>query len=714
MGVNGGGDSKVVTIEAHGEVRVALVDRPPVNAIDAAMRRGLFDAVRDFAADSSARVLLIACRGRTFMSGADLSELGSVVPPPSYRDLLGSIENCDKPIVASLHGTALGGGLELAMACHFRCAIPSARMGMPEITLGILPGAGGTQRLPRLVGAEQALELLLSGAPIDAARGKQIGLIDEIVDGDAVSGGIAFAKRLAQSGAKPRRTREQAVDAAGLADASVQALLSKHARALKGRTTQELVLESVRAAAAQPFDAGLDLEARLSADSLTTAESRALRHVFFAERECGRVPGVTGASQTPAVECAAVVGAGTMGSGIAMALADAGIRTWLIENNQAALDRGLAMIRDNYAGTVKRGRLDAAGAEQRIQRITGTLDMGAARDATLAIEAVFEDFELKKRILGGLDKVLPPGAILASNTSSLSVTALAKATGREDRVIGLHFFSPANIMRLLEIVRGERTSQDTILAGLALAKTLRKVGVVVGDGFGFVGNRMMLDGYFREAELLLLQGVAPERIDAVMEKFGFAMGPNRVNDMAGVDVGTKVRIELAKREHRPAPYHAVSDTFTPLGRLGQKTGKGIYRYEPGDRTPKHDPESAVLIAEIAAKLGVSRRDVSDAEVEQRCVLSLVNVGAQVLAEGMAYRASDIDVIWTSGYGFPRWRGGPMCYADELGLPKVVETIRRLGATEGSDYWRVAPLLKELADSGRSFADWDRERKSGSA
>jgi 3-hydroxyacyl-CoA dehydrogenase len=702
--------TKAVTVEAHGEVRVALVDRPPVNAIDASVRRGLLDAVQAFAADGGARVLVIACRGRTFMSGADLSELGSVVPPPAYRDLLGAIENCDKPIVASLHGTALGGGLELAMACHFRVAVTSARMGMPEITLGILPGAGGTQRVPRLVGAEQALDLLLSGAPIDAHRAKQIGLIDEIVGEDPVAGGIEFARRLAQADTKPRRTRELKVDASGAADATVQALLTKHARALKGRTTQQIVIESVRAAASQPFEAGLDLETRLSADSLTTAESRALRHVFFAERECGRVPGVSGASNAPPVTCAAVVGAGTMGSGIAMALADSGIRTWLIERDQAALDRGLAIIRDNYAGTVKRGRLDAAGAEQRIQRITGTLDMNAARDATLAIEAVFEDFELKKSILSRLDAVLPAGAILASNTSSLSVTELAKATKREEQVIGLHFFSPANVMRLLEIVRGERTSQQTILAGLAVAKTLRKVGVVVGDGFGFVGNRMMLDGYFREAELMLLQGVAPERIDAVMENFGFAMGPNRVNDMAGIDVGTKVRIELAKREQRPAPYHAVSDTFTPLGRLGQKTGKGIYRYEPGDRSAKHDPESAELIAGIAKKLGVAPREVSDREIEERCVLSLVNVGAQVLDEGMAYRASDIDVIWTSGYGFPRWRGGPMCYADEVGLPKVVETIRRLEGTGGGPYWKLSPLLEDLAKSGRTFADWDRARK----
>jgi len=382
-----------------------------------------------------------------------------------------------------------------------------------------------------------------------------------------------------------------------------------------------------------------------------------------------------------------------------------------VEREPAALERGLKAIRENYAGSVQRGRLNAAAADERLQRIRGLLESKDAGQCDLAIEAVFENFDLKKSVLGQLDSILPPHAILASNTSSLSLTALARATRRPDRVIGLHFFSPANVMRLLEIVRGEQTSQETILAGLALAKTLRKIGVVVGDGFGFVGNRMMLDGYFREVDLMLLQGVVPSRIDAVMEKFGFAMGPNRVNDMAGVDVGTRVRTELANREFRDPPYHVVSDTLTSLGRLGQKSGRGVYSYAPGDRAPKEDADLPGIIRSLAEKHGIAPREVTDREIEERCVLALINIGANILAEGLAYRASDIDVVWTSGYGFPRWRGGPMHYADELGLATVLETIRQLAGTGAPSYWTPAPLLAELAASGRRFSDWDRSCSS---
>jgi 3-hydroxyacyl-CoA dehydrogenase len=697
------------SFEIQGDIALAVFDRPPVNAIDSSVRAGLIEAVGKARSNPSVWALVIACRGRTFFSGADLAELGSQIPPPGYRETLAALEESTLPVIASLHGTALGGGLEIAMACHYRCATASARMGMPEISLGILPGAGGTQRLPRLIGPQAALDMLIQGAPIDAQRALQLGLIDEIVGDDPVAGGIEYARRLIAGGAAPRPTRKSTRHSEPLRDSDVAACLEKYARFLKGRTTQHLAVRAIRAAGELPFDEGLQLEATMSADSLLSEESRALRHVFFAERECGRIPGLAGNTKPPAITRAAVIGAGTMGSGIAMALSDAGIETALIERDAAALERGLANIAENYAGSVRRGRLDAAAAEARRQRIQGSLDMEAARDVDLAIEAVFEDFELKRTIVSRLDGLLPERAILASNTSSLSLSALAKGTRRPQRVIGLHFFSPANVMRLLEIVRGTETSQETILAALAVAKALRKTGVVVGDGFGFVGNRMMLDGYFRESELMLLQGVPPARIDAVMENFGFAMGPNRVNDMAGIDVGTKVRIELARRETRAAPYHVVSDALTPLGRLGQKTGSGIYRYEAGDRTPHDNPELPALIAELAAKHGVARREVTDAEIESRCLLSLVNVGANVLADDMAYRASDIDVIWTSGYGFPRWRGGPMHYADTLGLDQVVAKIRELAGTGGGSYWVPSPLLLELAASGRTFADWDRQR-----
>jgi 3-hydroxyacyl-CoA dehydrogenase len=497
-----------------------------------------------------------------------------------------------------------------------------------------------------------------------------------------------------------------------LAEPEIAKVLARHARALKGRTTQNLVIEAIRAVSEMSFADGLKVEARLSAKSLETLESRALRHVFFAERECGRVPGIEVRQGAVAeIGRAAVVGAGTMGSGIAMALADAGVPVSLIERERAALDRGQAAIRDNYSQAVQRGRLDDATSRARQALIEGSLSLDAAGGADLIIEAVFEDFDLKRSVLTQLDSIVRPQAILASNTSSLSLTSLASGSRNPERVIGLHFFSPANVMRLLEIVRGKQTSETTILAGLALAKKLRKVGVVVGDGFGFVGNRMMLDGYFREVELMLLQGVAPERIDAVMENFGFAMGPNRVNDMAGVDVGTRVRTELTRRESRQPPYHVVSDALTPLGRLGQKTGRGIYRYEAGNRTPLSDPELASLTHTLAAKYGIAPREVTDAEIEQRCVLSLINVGAQILEEGLAYRAADIDVVWTAGYGFPRWRGGPMFHADTLGIDRVVAQIEALTTTGGGDYWRVSPLLRQLAAGKLTFANWDRARGS---
>ena len=701
-----------VSFERRGDIAVALVDRPPVNAIDAEVRAGVLQAAQRAAADATIRALVVACRGRTFMSGADLSELGSTIPPPPYSEVLQALEDCNKPVVAAMHGTTLGGGLELAMACHYRCAVAGTRLGMPEITLGILPGAGGTQRLPRLVGMEHALDLLLSGTPIDAARALELGLVDEIVGADVIEGGVEYARRLLAMGAGPRPTASRPGPRGPLDEPTLAGALERHARALRGRTTQKSVFEALRAASELPFSEGLKVEARLSAESLESAESRALRHVFFAERACSRIPGIDTSSGAAAeLRRVAVIGAGTMGSGISMALADAGIAVSLIEKDRAALDRGLGIIRENYAQSAKRGRIDEATGQARQALIAGSLSLEPARDADLVIEAVFEDFDLKRSLLVEVDSIVSADAIIASNTSSLSLTALAAATRQPERVIGLHFFSPANVMRLLEIVRGARTSDATIRAGLALARKLRKTGVVVGDGFGFVGNRMMLDGYFREAELLLLQGVAPERIDSAMEEFGFAMGPNRVNDMAGIDVGTRVRQELTRRETRPPPYHVVSDALTALGHVGQKVGRGIYRYAPGSRSPLPEPELAQLVRALADKYGIAPREVSAGEIEQRCVLSLVNVGAQILDEGLAYRAADIDVIWTSGYGFPRSRGGPMFHADTLGLGRVVEAIERLGSSGDAHYWRVSPLLQGLAATGRTFADWDRSRES---
>jgi len=702
--------SQIVSLSVQGDIAVLTVDRPPVNAINAEVRAGILEGLKAAEADPAVKAVILACAGRTFLSGADLAELRSEVPEPAYHLVLKALDGASKPVVAALFGFVQGGGLELSMACHYRVAASAARIGMPEINLGILPGAGGTQLLPRLVGAAPALTLMVEGRPIDAARAKELGLIDAVAE-DVAEGALALARALIEKGEGPRRTSVRKPDTAGFDEAAIQQLLEKNARALKGRTTQHELVRAVQAAVDTSFDEGLLFEKQISDASLKSAEGQALIHMFFAEREAGRIPGLAPEVKALPIRKAAVIGAGTMGGGIAMSLVDAGIPVTLIEAKQENLDRGLGVIRSNYEATVKRGRLTPEALEQRMGLITGALDMSAASDVDVVIEAVFEDMALKKSVLSQLDKVLPAHAILASNTSSLSLNELASATSRPDKVVGLHFFSPANVMRLLEIVRGDKTSSETLVTALDLAKTLRKIGVVVGDGFGFVGNRMMLDGEFREAELMLMEGIEPQRIDAVAEEFGFAMGPNRVNDMAGVDIGTKVRLELAKQEPREAPYHVVSDALTGLGRLGQKTGAGVYRYVPGDRNPHPDPEVDALVRKLAAQYSVGPRQNTDQEIEERLVLSLINVGAQILEEGIAYRASDIDVIWTSGYGFPRRRGGPMHYADRLGLPHVLERIRHYHDLLG-DYWRPAPILERLVKEGRTFAAWDAERSQG--
>ncbi|HWA22970.1 MAG TPA: 3-hydroxyacyl-CoA dehydrogenase NAD-binding domain-containing protein [Caulobacterales bacterium] len=698
--------------ERKGDVGLILIDRPPVNAIDVSVREGIWQGLDEAASDPAVKVILIACAGRTFLSGADLNELadlgkpGGAIQPPTYYDTLDKIEASSKPVVAVLHGTAMGGGVETAMACHYRVAVADAKMGMPEITLGIIPGAGGTQRLPRLVGARAAMEMMISGAPVDAKKALAIGLIDAIVEGSPVDGGLAYAQKLAADGAKPRRTGERKVDTAGFSDDDVAAYMKTQARALKGRTTQNRTMEALRASIALPFDQGLKKEDEVSRASLKDREGQALRHIFFAEREVGKIPGLP-PMQPAAISKAAVIGAGTMGGGIAMSLINAGIPTVLIDVNQSALDRGLGVMRGNYEATVKRGRMTQTDVEQRMGLVTGATSLDGAKDVDLVIEAVFEDMDLKKKIIGELDKIAPPHAILASNTSTLSVTELASVTKRPSQVVGLHFFSPAHVMRLLEIVRGADTSSQTLVTSLDIGRKLRKVGVVSADAFGFIGNKMMLDGYFREAEQLLLEGASAAQIDDAMEAWGFAMGPHRVNDMAGVDVGTKVRQELFKKESRPDPYFVVSDALTPLGKLGQKTGAGVYLYKPGDRNAYPNPETDALIRKLAAERQIKQRsDISDAEIVERCILPLINIGAQLLEDGVAYRPLDIDVVWTAGYGFPRHLGGPMFYADTLGLKNVLARIEHYHGKYGH-YWEPAALLVRLARENSSFEGYGR-------
>lgn len=701
-------ENAVVSYERHDAVAVIVINRPPVNAIDRQVRAGLMEAISAAEADVAAKVVVLACAGRTFLSGADLTEFDTGIAKPGFRETLKRIENCTKPVVAVLHGTALGGGLEVALACHYRIAVPSARLGLPEITLGIIPGAGGTQRLPRLIGAGAAFEIMLSGSPVTADKARDLGLVDAVVDGEPVAIGKAYAQQLLADGAPPRRTSDRQVDVTGFDDEGIARTLKTYAKALKGRTTQQVFVKALKAAVTLPFEQGLDVEEQLGMAALATTESRALRHAFFAERNTARIPGLPAQARPLPVRTVAVVGAGTMGSGIAMAFGNAGIEVTLIDAKAEGLARGAGIIRTTYESSAKRGRMSAEEAAAHVARIQLTLDMAAVADVDLVVEAVFEDMALKKTVLAQIDRLAAPRTLIATNTSSLSVEQLAAATSRPDKVLGLHFFSPAHVMRLLEIVRSPHTSADTLLTALDVARRIRKIGVVAGDAFGFIGNRMMLDGYFREAEQLLLEGASPQQVDAVMENFGFAMGPNRVNDMGGIDIGASVREQLFMRESRADPYSVVSAALAKLGHLGQKTGRGFYRYDEDPRIGLPDPEVTKLIAQLAVERGIVQRPITDAEIEERCVLQLIKVGADILAEGVAYRPADIDVVWLAGYGFPRHLGGPMFYADALGLPHVAARIRHYHAVVGG-YWEPSPLLEELAESGSSFAELGRTK-----
>jgi 3-hydroxyacyl-CoA dehydrogenase len=700
--------NQAVTLEELGPVGIICFDNPPVNALSREVRAGLHDALRNAIHNSSLKALLIASNGNLFSAGADLNEFDSLTNDRSLQNLQAAIENAPIPIVASIQGLAVGGGLELAMACHYRVAHQNAKLGMPEIHLGIVPGAGGTQRLPRLIGARSALEMMLSGTAISADEAKAKGLVDEVAEGDLREAALAYCRRLVSDGVGPRPTCNRPIDVP-LDDKTVSELTKLHARALRGRTTQNLIVEAIQASTL-PFAEGMAVEEAVSNKSLQSRESQALRHVFFAERESAKVAGLPKLSQSPDIKHVSIIGAGTMGSAIAIAFSDSGRAVTLIDNTQAALDRSRETIQSVYASSVKRGRISQQVAADRIARITSSTNIGGLLDCDLVIEAVFENMDLKKEVLSKLDAVLPPDRLIATNTSTLSVTELARSTTHPDRVLGLHFFAPANVTKLLEIVRGSDTSLNSIAFALQVAKILKKVPVVSGDAFGFIGNRMMLDGYFREGEQLLLEGASPAQVDSALERFGFAMGPQRVSDLGGNDVGTKVRIQLYKRESRPDPYFAIADRLTELGRLGQKTGRGFYRYESG-REALADPEVIGIIESLAAERRIARRQILEEEIVERCLLALINVGAMVLEESIAARASDIDVVWTSGYGFPRHLGGPMFYADTLGLPHVAERIRFYHEQFGH-YWRPAKLIGSLAAENSSFEEWDRARARG--
>ena len=691
----------VVSLSFQDRLAIVTINNPPVNALSHAVRAGIVSAF-DEAAEAGANAAVLHCEGRTFVAGADIREFGKPPQSPWLPAVIARIEAFEGPVVAALHGTTLGGGLELALGCHYRIAVPSARVGLPEVTLGILPGAGGTQRAPRLIGVERALDLMISGKPVNATVAAQAGIVDRLVeDGDLLDAAIGYARELVLLGEPPRRIRDLSVEPVG-ADFFSE-YRQKIARRTRGLMSPELIVRCVEAAIELPFDEALAQERAYFLECIASPQSSALRHLFFADRQAAKPPpdvSVTDAGGK--IARIAVIGAGTMGAGIAYSCLGAGYQVTVLDNDEAGLARGRSTIEALYEGGVKRGRVSEAARVDGLGRLTTARSYDAVADADLVIEAVFENMAVKQKVFARLDEVCRADAILATNTSTLDVDRIASATQRPGKVIGTHFFSPAHIMRLVEIVRGAATEDSVIVASLALAKRLRKVGVTVGNCFGFVGNRMLF-GYGRESQLLLLEGAAPEHIDAALQDWGMAMGPHAVGDLAGLDVGYATRQERSDLPDDPR-FYRVADALVEAGRLGQKTGKGMYLYEPRSRKPLPDPEVKALIAREAAALGVEQRDIGAQEIVERCIYALIVEGARILEEGIASRSGDIDVIWVNGYGFPRYRGGPMHYADHIGVDRVYEKVCEFRDRFGTMYWEVPELLEELGRGGGKFAD----------
>ncbi len=699
--------SMLVTVTHSGGVAVVAIDNPPVNALSPGVPEGLLAAIDGAEFDPAVIAVVVIGAGRTFIAGADIKQLERAAThgldgTPDLHRLLQRIEDCPKPVVMAIHGTALGGGLEVAMAGHFRVASRDAQLGQPEVNLGIIPGAEGTQRLPRLVGTAAAVEMCVSGKPIKAPEAFDLGLIDHIVEGDLRAGAIAFAEEAA-SGAMPmRKTRERSekLDA----DPKIFEAGRELARKTRRNTIAPLAaVDAIEAAATLSFEQGCFFERTAIRELLKSDQCRALIHAFFAERAVSKIADIPKDTPVLPIRKAAIIGAGTMGAGIAMACANSGIAVVLKDIDQAALDRGIATIRKNYESSVAKGRFTREVADQRIAMIRAQTGYEGFEDADLIIEAAFESMDLKKSIFAEFDRSAKPDCILATNTSTLDIDQIARVTSRPEMVVGLHFFSPANVMRLVEIVRGEQTGKSVIATALALAKRLGKVGVVVGNCRGFVGNRMMLP-YMREAQFLAEEGATPEQVDAALYDFGMAMGIFAVDDMGGIDVGWRVRQEYKHLDKPGVRTPLVLDKLYHMHRLGQKTGAGWYRYG-GDRKPIPDPEVHALIERTAIEAGIPRRSISAQEILDRCIYTLVNEGARILEEGYAQRAADIDVIYMTGYGFPAYRGGPMWYADTVGLKKVYERVREFHERFG-ELWEPAPLLKRLAESGESFATHD--------
>jgi len=700
----------LVQLTSDNGIAIITINNPPVNALSPGVPEGISEALDQIAQNASIKAAVLIGSGRTFVAGADIKEFGKMTSGKSrgagLLPLLLKIEDSAKPVIVAIHGTAFGGGMELAMAGHYRVAAATAQFGQPEVKLGLIPGAAGTQRLPRLAGVAKAVEMCVTGNPVNAEEALKLGIVDRIVEGDLLAGAIAFAREVAGKPAPKTRERDEK-----LGNAAENALIFSAARETTAKKQRGLLapvraIDAVEAATKMPFEDGCKAEQKLFIECLFSEQSKSLIHVFFSEREVAKIPDIPRQTNVIPIHSAAVVGAGTMGGGIAMALANAGIPVVLKETDQAVLDRGIATIRSNYANSVKRGRFSQQVAEERLKRITPTLAYDDFSDVDLVIEAVFEGIALKKEVFKDLDRVSKPGAILASNTSTLSIDEIASATSRPESVIGTHFFSPANVMRLLEIVRGKASSKEVVATCMQLAKTLGKVGVLVGNCRGFVGNRMF-GPYRREAQFLVEEGAGVEAVDQALSDFGMAMGPLATGDLAGLDVGWRIRKEYRHLEVPGVRQPFVEDRLCELGRYGQKTGAGWYKYDD-QRRAAPDPAVGELIRKWVDEAGIGQREISPTEITDRCLYALVNEGARILEEGFALRASDIDIIYINGYGFPAHRGGPMWYADTVGLKRVYDRISEFHRQHG-EIWQPAPLLKQLAEQGKTFAEFGREQ-----
>lgn len=684
----------LVTLRREGNIAVIVIDNPPVNAFSAAARAGVLAALLRAGDDAAIEAIVLRCAGRTFIAGADISEFGKPPQPPSFPEVIGAIEACAKPVVAAMHGTALGGGLEVALGAHYRIAAPGTRLALPEIKLGLIPGAGGTQRLPRLVGIEKGLAMILSGDPIPVEEAHAAGLVDAIVD-DLDAGAISFARDIAHKRPLPRARDKSDKIAPFVADpAAFDKLAQPYLKRAKGLNAPASAIDAIRGVLTLSFDESLARERAIFVALRDGPQSKALRHIFFAERAAAKVDLPAGVKARK-VARVAVIGAGTMGGGIAMCFANAGIPVRLIELSAEALTRGRDAIAKNYRSSVSRGSLAQDEMDRRLALIEGATDMGAVADGDLVIEAVFEDMEVKRKLFTDLDRLAKPGAVLATNTSYLDVNAIAAVTARPQDVVGLHFFSPANVMRLVEVVRAEKTAPDALATAVSVARTIGKAPVVVGVCHGFVGNRMLRLRAV-EAERLLLEGATPQDVDGALTDFGFAMGPFAVSDLAGLDIAWRMRKAQGLRAE-------IADQLCEMGRFGQKTGRGFYLYEAGSRTPKPDPEVEALIVQTAARLGISRAPIAAGEIVERLLFPMINEGARILEEGIAARPGDIDVIWVNGYGFPTWRGGPMHYADTLGLGYVHDRLIAFAAKTGDKRHMPAAQLERLAAVGKGFS-----------